>query len=671
VNQLALALEPALVGLHGLPGVAVGAGGVVLVFAVGIGQADGVALADITVFDQAQVLGAVGAVAEVPIVSRRKPAKPIGKTDGRLPGKGEIMSMHDGRFLRLLSVLTFPLLSTACDGGTDGGTKVVDWPIAADVYTTAQQQILPVALSSDTLPINPNEVTLYEQDGYSAWQVGVALPHEKRTELAPGYAGAPNAARLLSFFSVSDAHISDKESPAQPIYVGWSALYGPTSSGLSAAYSPTMLSTTQVLDAAVQTINALHRDSPFDFGLVLGDDINNSQYNELRWFIDVMDGQVITPSSGAHAGAETIDYQKPFKAVGLDKTIPWYQVLGNHDQFWMGSALEDAKTTQAHVAGTIIDMADDPNPASGGVDQTGFYMGVVDGTTVYGDIVGAGPEASFPTPPTVVADVNRHTLATSESSSKNWMTEFFTTTSSPAGHGFTQTNLDNDFASYTFEPKSSIPIRVIVLDDTCKGPGQLSYALGCLDQPRLDWLTGELQKGQDDGRLLIIAAHIPIKPQSDVSTATPFPLFRTPGFTDDSLLAVLHNYPNLILWISGHMHQNTVTAQPSSDDAHPERGFWEVETASLRDFPQQFRTVDIRRNGDNTISMLVTSVDPAVAAGSPAAKSRGYAIAARRIFGATPAIIADTTSHAYNVELVKQLSPEMQVTIAGSGTPIP
>jgi hypothetical protein len=116
------------------------------------------------------------------------------------------------------------------------------------------------------------------------------------------------------------------------------------------------------------------------------------------------------------------------------------------------------------------------------------------------------------------------------------------------------------------------------------------------------------------------------------------------------------------------MHQNTVTAQPSSDDAHPERGFWEVETASLRDFPQQFRTVDIRRNGDNTISMLVTSVDPAVAAGSPAAKSRGYAIAARRIFGATPAIIA---SHAYNVELVKQLSPEMQVTIAGSGTPIP
>ena len=36
-------------------------------------------------------------------------------------------------------------------------------------------------------------------------------------------------------------------------------------------------------------------------------------------------------------GADTIDYQKPYKAAGLDKTIPWYQALGNHDHFWIGS----------------------------------------------------------------------------------------------------------------------------------------------------------------------------------------------------------------------------------------------------------------------------------------------------------------------------------------------
>ena len=209
-----------------------------------------------------------------------------------------------------------------------------------------------------------------------------------------------------------------------------------------------------------------------------------------------------------------------------------------------------------------------------------------------------------------------------------------------------------------------------MLDDTCKGAGQPNYALGCLDQPRLDWLTGELQKGQDEGKLMIIAAHIPINPQKSFTDPTNFSFFRAPGFTEATLLATLHNYPNLILWISGHRHVNVVTPQPAPAGKGPEHSFWEVETASLRDFPQQFRTFDIRRNSDNTISIIVTNVDPAVAAGSPAAKSRGYAIGAARIFGATAAILADTTSHAYNAELVKQLTPEMQAKIANYGSPI-
>ena len=100
-----------------------------------------------------------------------------------------------------------------------------------------------------------------------------------------------------------------------------------------------------------------------------------------------------------------------------------------------------------------------------------------------------------------------------------------------------------------------------------------------------------------------------------------------------------------------------------------------METASLRDFPQQFRTFDIRRNQDETLTMRVTNVDPAVSvddddSSSPAAKSRGYAIGAARIFGATPTSIADIRSHAYNADLVKQLSTEMQAKLASYGTPL-
>jgi metallophosphoesterase (TIGR03768 family) len=576
----------------------------------------------------------------------------------------------------------------AKSGGAVGATQAAAaWPIAEDVFTTAQQQILPIRLSVDTPKVNPAEVPLYGRYGYSAWRVGPGTnygrkpgelqAHDKRTELAPGYAGAAHAARLLSFFAISDIHITDKESPAQPIYPGWSALFGPRSRSLDVgSYSPIILSTTHVLDAAVQTINALHKKSPFDFGISLGDDCNNTQYNELRWFIDVLDGKLITPSSGAHLGADTIDYQKPYQAAGLDKTIPWYQAIGNHDQYWSGIGYENTKLRQAHVGSTILNInrniLTDPNY----IDETGFYMGVVDGSTPYGNVIGAGPQTDFPVPPTVVADPDRRSLVTSDSTSRNWMREFFTTTSNPAGHGFTQASLDDDFACYAFEPKSDLPVKIIVLDDTNKPNDKLRGVFYCgtgsLDRRRLDWLKNELQKGQDDGNLMIIAAHIPIKPQASLTDKT-----RIHGFYDraaeDELLATLHSYPNLILWVAGHRHVNVITAQPNNAadfNDHPERSFWEVETASLRDFPQQLRTFEIRRNRDNTVSIITTDVDPAVVAGSPAAKSRGYAIGAARMFAATPAILADTTSHAYNAELVKQLTPEMQAKIARCGSPL-
>ena len=134
------------------------------------------------------------------------------------------------------------------------------------------------------------------------------------------------------------------------------------------------------------------------------------------------------------------------------------------------------------------------------------------------------------------------------------------------------------------------------------------------------------------------------------------------------MVAVSLCQESLYLLVAGHRHKNTVTPQPSPDLAHPEFGFWEVETASLRDFPQEFRTFDIRRNSDNTISIVTVDVDPAVVEGSPAADSRDYAIGASRIFGNTT--FTNITSHAYNAELVKALTPSMQTRIANYGGPL-
>jgi metallophosphoesterase (TIGR03768 family) len=536
---------------------------------------------------------------------------------------------------------------------------------------TRQQTICPVAIRTNTLQIPPNAVSNYAVYGYSAWQWSAGT-NQGRQFLPPSSdTGATNVARLLSFFSMSDVHLADKESPAQMIFFGWNLPYGVAN---GAAYSPVLLSTTHVLDAAVKTVNAWHRLTPFDFGICLGDVAHNNQYNELRWFIDVMDGTNIVPSSGAHLGATNIDYQKPYQATGLDRSIPWYQVIGNHDQFWMGSGYPTEKIRNTLVGSNVLNMANlfanplVPNPSEG----TGVYVGVIDGTTPYGDVIMDGTTNTLTTARTVVADPDRRALTTDYSSTTNYMSEFFKTASFPVGHGFKPSNIASNSACYTFEPLTNLPLKVIVLDDMPKtnilNPTASYGSLGQIDAARLAWLTNELQLGQDADQLMIIATHVPISPQADLfNTNRAAQQFYDPQ-AETNLIATLHHYSNLILLMAGHRHISTVTPQPSPDPAHPEYGFWEVETPSLRDFPQQFRTWEILRNSDHSISILTTDVDPVVEPNTPAGNSRGYAIGIARIAG----VIAsnDTTSHTYNAELVKTLSAKMQAKIAGYGGPL-
>ena len=53
----------------------------------------------------------------------------------------------------------------------------------------------------------------------------------------------------------------------------------------------------------------------------------------------------------------------------------WFQVIGNHDQFWKGSDYETAKSLAAHVGTSVMDIS----AGSAGINGTGYYVGVVDG----------------------------------------------------------------------------------------------------------------------------------------------------------------------------------------------------------------------------------------------------------------------------------------------------
>jgi metallophosphoesterase (TIGR03768 family) len=327
----------------------------------------------------------------------------------------------------------------------------------------------------------------------------------------------------------------------------------------------------------------------------------------------------------------------------------------------MGTNLPNDYLKQTLFGENIINLGDQFNDPLE-LDTRGFYMGSIDGRTLYGDVIGAGPVTDFNKPPKILAaDPNRRAISRSE-----WMGEFFTSSSAPKGHGFNLSDIATGFACYSFEPRSDVPIKVIVLDDTQRDtdPNVGPYMYGSLDTARYDWLVKELDKGEAEGKLMIIAAHIPIRNELQNSSKLWTPISPV---SEQKLVNKLHTYPNLLLWISGHVHHNTVTAFPSPDPSHPELGFWEVETASLRDFPQQFRIFTILRNSDNTVSVFTTDVDPAVRKGSLAEKSRSYAIATLQTFNITP---NPMPSGAYNAELVKPLSPEMQAKIQHYGTPV-
>ena len=569
------------------------------------------------------------------------------------------MKKRNNFWISLLIGMGFTLLFNS-------GCRKDDNPVNPEetrVYTTLDRTIIP-AVVSEWPVLYPYEISRYPSfPGYGEWSYGPGAVCQKRLDLMPAAYSSTSvtkAANLLRYFTFSDTHITDEESPASAIYWGYKG-------GISGGYSPVCLLSTRVFDAAVRTINALHKEKPFDFGISLGDACNNMQYNELRWYIDILDGKKITPDSGIKddpiPGPDN-DYQDEFQAEGLNNTIPWYQTLGNHDHFWTGLLSPNDYARSVYIGDEILNIGSiyynttTPQP----FDTRGFYMGSIDGSTRYGDITGVGEQANFATPPKVLsADANRRSLLREE-----WIGEFFNSTSIPNGHGFNQSNASTGFACYTFEPRTNIPIKVIVLDDTQSNeePNNSYYGHGSLDADRYTWLQNELQKGQDEGKLMIVAAHVPI----GVSLAG-----ATDGWnihaavTDKDLIAKLHTYPNLILWIAGHRHINQVTPLVSPDLAHPELGFWEVETPSLRDFTQQFRTFDLVRNSDNTVSIFATDVDPIEADGSLPALSRYYAVAINQIYNKQPPY---SPSGAYNAELVKQLTPEMQAKIENYGKAI-
>ncbi|MGZ4143451.1 MAG: TIGR03767 family metallophosphoesterase [Actinomycetota bacterium] len=470
---------------------------------------------------------------------------------------------------------------------------------------------------------------------------GPGEPHLLRTDLAKRSA-TPHRAELLTFGHFTDIHLIDAQSPARVEFLD---RYSDTSNCSSAPFQAAQRAhetmTLHVLDAMVRRLNAIAvgpaTGARVAFTMCTGDNIDNKQLNETRWFIDVMDGKTVLPDSGtpgvyegvqSHAWGDEEYWQpdptaagkadrykraygfpdypglleqaiKPFKPAGIH--TPWYQVFGNHDGLLQGNAPKNPVLNAIAVGPLKVTTLPGFDPCDG------F------------DILRTDPSALLTAPARVVgADPDRAFV-----SHARYIAKHFRSAASPGpvGHGFTNENLRDDTGYYMIDDVDR-RFRMIALDTL--NPG--GYEGGSIGQKQLDWLIARLTEvhsryldangnwvsTHNRDRLVILFSHHGLR-SLDNPLATPSPDVQDdvdtsdlPRKVADEIAAAVQRFPNVIAWVNGHTHNNVITPRPG-----PAGGFWDIGTAAHVDWNTQSRLLEIVDNADGTLSIFCTMFDHA------------------------------------------------------------
>jgi metallophosphoesterase (TIGR03767 family) len=445
---------------------------------------------------------------------------------------------------------------------------------------------------------------------------------------------------IACFAHLTDLQLADVQSPARFEFFNREFL-DPRFAALVPVQRPQEALTPHAVHAMVRAINGIDAGpvtgAPLELVVTTGDGIDNAQWNELRAMFALLDGGSVRLDSGApgYQGVQSIRWPDdifwrpdpggeapdlfrsafgfpehpglleaavaPFRASGLRS--PWLACHGNHEALVQGVARITPAIAAAMVAGSKPSRRLQRVPAN---DALEVFTDAVE-TFLAGEPLPVSP------------DPDRRPISRAE-----FVEAHFMTGSEPAGHGFSDANRRNATAYYVYDAG---PVRFVTLDTACVEGG----ADGSIDEDQAAWLEcvlteasssyrgrdGTLVRTSSGDRLVVLVSHH----GSDMLTNHRAGGAGRLGRKD--VLSLIHRFGNVILWVNGHTHANEVRPRPHPTE--PGRGFWEVTTSSIVDWPCQSRLIEVFDGGDGMLGIACTMLDhDGVVGAFPASPEGGW-----------------------------------------------
>ncbi|ANS77872.1 hypothetical protein SGUI_0476 [Serinicoccus hydrothermalis] len=453
-------------------------------------------------------------------------------------------------------------------------------------------------------PVVRGEVlTQGSRAAFHGLSAGAREHHVVRTDLTSGtLSSRPRS--LWHVAHLTDVQLIDAQSPSR-LEAVHALGRRPETRLMLPMQRPQELLAAHATEMLVRRINEHHGSpvtgAPLQAVMTTGDNVDNMQHNELVAFLRLLSGGTVDLDSGgaAYQGAQdgSVDWAwapedphnrwgrdhgfptvpgllarglEPLAASGLE--IPWLTCFGNHDGLIQGrvpASPELRQITLGHRKVSSVRAED-----------------VADFT---GDPLPAFTSLTWP----VEADPERRPFSREEYVAAHWDRGL------PDGHGFTRRNVEDGTAYYSYDGFEGL--RLVVLDTT----NPAGVFEGSIDREQLSWLREQLDQAAAQDLLVVVASHHPRTSMTNDLLAPGADPQQEARVLGEEVADLLLGHPHVIAWFSGHIHRNRVAAHVGADG----RGFWEVSTSSVMDWPTQGRLVELVDHGAGLLSLRLTILD--------------------------------------------------------------